>query len=67
VRTFADWSAAMVSDFGEAIRPHLDAIWQEAQKLPDELFDERPQAWRRRRPSTDEGLSQRSQSVKTPP
>lgn len=32
VKDFAVWSAEMVKEFGELIKPHLDQIFQEAQK-----------------------------------
>jgi len=28
---FADWSAEMINDVGEGVKPHLKAIWREAQ------------------------------------
>lgn len=30
-RTFATWSAEMVREFGEAIKPHLENIWKDAE------------------------------------
>lgn len=30
---FAEWSAEMVSEFGEELRPHLKAIWLESQRV----------------------------------
>ncbi len=33
--TLATWSAQMVQDFGERIRPFLDEIWKQAQALHD--------------------------------
>jgi hypothetical protein len=30
---FAAWSAEMVKDFGEAIKPHLESIWQKSQAI----------------------------------
>jgi hypothetical protein len=36
---FAKWSAKMVSEFGDVVKPHLDEIYKESQRAIDELGD----------------------------
>lgn len=38
IRDFAKWSAKMLSDFGERIRPHLDALYAKATSLADDTI-----------------------------
>jgi hypothetical protein len=33
IRTAAEWSTEMVNQFGETIRPHLDRIWENVQRV----------------------------------
>lgn len=35
----AKWSAKMVADLGERVRPHLDKIWEASLKLMDDVTD----------------------------
>ena len=37
--SLADWSAKMVADFGDVIKPHLDTIFAESNKRFDEAVD----------------------------
>jgi len=40
VRDFAKWSDQMIGDFGERIRPHLEALFQRAAVLGDDISRE---------------------------
>jgi hypothetical protein len=40
VRDFAKWSDQMIGDFGERIRPHLEALFQRAAVLGDDISKE---------------------------
>jgi len=39
LRKFADWSTAMLDEYGEKIRPHLQRIWGELKQSTPELVD----------------------------
>lgn len=36
---FAKWSAKMIEDIGERVRPHLNEIWEASKKLIDDVTD----------------------------
>jgi hypothetical protein len=42
VRDFARWSAEMLKDVGEWVKPHLEAIWQKAQTWLTEMNKPKP-------------------------
>jgi DNA-binding NarL/FixJ family response regulator len=65
---FADWSAEAVEKFGDAIRPYIDKIWEESQRLvkPETLnltdrewrvFSELAEGRTRRQIAESEGIS----------
>lgn len=35
--TFAEWSAAMIKEFGEGIKPHLDRLFENAKMMHDQV------------------------------
>lgn len=54
---FAQWSASMARQFGEGIKPHLERIWDESQKMLNSLEEMRPMAQetpKRRKPNKEE-------------
>ncbi len=44
VINFAAWSKEMLDEYGATLKPHLEKIWKEAQKLHDEGITEEPTA-----------------------
>lgn len=44
---FAEWSTRMVQDLGEKIKPHLQEVWKETQRLLDQNLKPVPEAVRK--------------------
>ncbi len=61
---FAKWSAKMVAEFGEGLKPHLEEVWAASQKTLDKLDAPAPAKKRIKDGKPEEERKELSESIK---